>query len=31
VSDRSFGRSIPLNAAGTLSMQAMIHYDWDAL
>src|SRR5499433_3468814 len=31
VSDRSFGRSILLNAGGILVMQAMIHYDWDTL
>ena len=29
VSDRSFGRSILLNAGGILVMQAMTHYDWD--
>jgi hypothetical protein len=31
VSDRSFGRSILLNAGGILGIQAMTHYDWDAL
>jgi transposase len=31
VSDRSFGRSILLNAGGILVMQAMIHHDWDTL
>jgi transposase len=30
-SDRSFGRSILLNAGGILGMQAMTHHDWDAL
>jgi hypothetical protein len=31
VSDRSFGRSILLNAGGILAIQAMIQHDRDAL
>ena len=31
VSDRSLERSIRLNAGGILGIQAMTHYDWDAL